>query len=193
MKRLEKFIREHRDEFDDLEPSEKLWSNISEAVSPRASQRFSLKAIMKWSIAAAVLVLIATASYKWAFKQTPAEKDTVNTVDPAKEDPQEMATDDSPEMNQFAKMIAFKQEELKALSKEQPQLYLKFSKDFTQLDSSFRILKEKLSITPNRELLIEAMIQNLQLQLDVLNQQLNIIQQIKQSKKLSHEKNKSFT
>ena len=193
MKRLEKFIREHRDEFDDLEPSEKLWGNISEAVSPRASQRFSLKAIMKWSIAAAVLVLVTTASYKWAFKQTPAEKDTVNTVKPAKEDLQEMATDDSPEMNQFAKMIAFKQEELKTLLKEQPQFYQKFSKDFTQLDSSYRILKEKLSITPNRELLIEAMIQNLQLQLDVLNQQLNIIQQIKQSKKLSHEKNKSFT
>jgi hypothetical protein len=193
MKRLEKFIREHRDEFDDLEPSEKLWSNISGAVSPSASRNISLKAIMKWSIAAAVLVLIATVSYKWAFKQTPAEKDTISTVKPAKTDLQALEPEDAPEMNQFAKMIALKQEELKALSKEQPQLYLKFSKDFTQLDSSYRILKEKLGITPNRELLIEAMIQNLQLQLDVLNQQLNIIQQIKQSKKSSDEKNKSFT
>jgi hypothetical protein len=41
-------------------------------------------------------------------------------------------------------------------------------------------------------MLIEAMIQNLQLQLNVLNQQLNIIQQIKQSKNNNHEKNKSI-
>jgi hypothetical protein len=34
------------------------------------------------------------------------------------------------------------------------------------------------------------MIQNLQLQLNVLNQQLHIIQQIKSSKKEDHEKNK---
>jgi hypothetical protein len=38
-------------------------------------------------------------------------------------------------------------------------------------------------------MLLEAMIQNLQLQLNVLNQQLNIIHQIKDSKKYSHEKN----
>ena len=63
------------------------------------------------------------------------------------------------------------------------------STDITQLDSSYKSLESQLSTTPNRELLIEAMIQNLQLQLNVLNQQLNIINQIKQSKSNSNEKN----
>ena len=87
--------------------------------------------------------------------------------------------------------IPLKQEELKVLSKEQPVLYRKFTEDIIQLDSSYKALKDQLSVTPNKEMLVEAMIQNLELQLNVLNQQLNIIHQIKQSKK--HEKNKSFT
>jgi hypothetical protein len=57
------------------------------------------------------------------------------------------------------------------------------------LDTTYITLKKQLSIAPNKELLIEAMIQNLQLQLQVLNQQLNIINQIKKSKNDNHDKN----
>jgi hypothetical protein len=56
------------------------------------------------------------------------------------------------------------------------------------LDSSYNTLKDQLSATPNREMLLEAMVQNLQLQLNVLNQQLNIIHQIKEQKKYNHAK-----
>ena len=91
-------------------------------------------------------------------------------------------------MYHFVKMIDTKQEELKALAKEQPELYREFTTAITQLDSSYNTLKSQLSSTPNTEMLLEAMIQNLQLQLNVLNQQLNIIHQIKESKKYSHEK-----
>ena len=93
------------------------------------------------------------------------------------------------QMNQFVKMIDTKQEELKTLAKEQPELYQKFTIAINQLDSSYNTLKNQLSSTPNTEMLLEAMIQNLQLQLNVLNQQLNIIHQIKDSKKYNHEKN----
>src|SRR5207342_466801 len=96
---------------------------------------------------------------------------------------------DEPQVNEFAKLVALKQEELKALAPEQPELYQQFSTDINQLDSSYKSLKNQLGATPNREMLIEAMIQNLQLQLNVLNQQLNIINQIKQSKSNKHEKN----
>jgi hypothetical protein len=94
----------------------------------------------------------------------------------------------TPEINQIVKMIGMKQEELKTLAAGQPELYRQFSNDLDQLDSSYNALKSELNETPNQELLLEAMIQNLQLQLNVLNQQLNIINQIKQSKKYSHEK-----
>jgi len=42
-----------------------------------------------------------------------------------------------------------------------------------------------LPVNPNKEELLQAMIYNLQLQIDLLNQQLNIIQKIKQAKSAS--------
>jgi hypothetical protein len=44
-------------------------------------------------------------------------------------------------------------------------------------------LKQDLPASPNQEETVKAMIQNLQIQIDLLNQQLEIIQQINQLKK----------
>jgi hypothetical protein len=44
-------------------------------------------------------------------------------------------------------------------------------------------LKNELSSSPNQEETVKAMIQNLQIQTELLNQQLQIIQQINQIKK----------
>ena len=194
MSRLEKFINNNRGEFDDMVPSEKLWQQVEAAITKKPGKLFRLSPVIRWSTAAAVLIIVAAAAFTLINKKNPVEKTLIaKSKDTVVTDLITLAPEEAPEMNQFAKLIAGKQEELKLLSKEQPALYQKFAKDITQLDSSYNILKNKLSITPNREMLIEAMIQNLELQLNVLNQQLNIIQQIKQSKKHNHEKNKSFT
>jgi len=193
MSRLEKFINNNREEFDDMVPPEKLWQQVEAAIVKKGGKRFFITPLLKWSTAAAaVLLIVAGAVFISTKKQTPVGTVVVENTDTTS-GANEFAPEDAPEMNQFAKLIAGKQQELKTLAKEQPVLYQTFSKDITQLDSSYNTLKSKLSSTPNRELLIEAMIQNLELQLNVLNQQLNIIHQIKQSKKYGHEKNKSYT
>lgn len=192
MSRLEKFIETNRDEFDDMEPSANTWKQVEAGLQKKTGFYYMRTAVMRWSIAASILLLAGIATYLSVNKSIPPNKATASNGDTIVTDLTALAPVEAHEMNQFAKMILLKQEELKILTKEQPALYQKFAKDFYQLDSSYNILKTKLSVTPNRELLIEAMIQNLQLQLNVLNQQLNIIQQIKQSKKYSHEKNTSF-
>ncbi len=180
--RLDNFIREHRDDFEDATPSPKAWQNIEAAIADKKKKQFILTPIIKWSMAAAAVLLISITVYFAVGTKKPETTyaGDVKTVDT-------MAVADAPEVNQFAQMIALKQQELRSLAKEQPELYEKFSKDINQLDSSYNILKKQLKATPNREILIEAMIQNLQLQLNVLNQQLNIINQIKQ-KNYSYEK-----
>jgi len=188
-RKLEKFIGDKRHEFDDAVPSAKVWEKLAAGLEKKQEpKRFTLTAFYKWSIAAAILITAGLSVFlvinnKHAVVETPP---TAAIDTPA--DINKIAPEYAPEVNQFAKLIALKQEELKALAPEQPALYRKFSSDINQLDSSYKILKAKLSINPNREMLIEAMIQNLQLQLNVLNQQLNIINQIKQSKKENHEK-----
>jgi hypothetical protein len=181
--KLKKFVWDNRSAFDDEIPSEKVWENIEASFSVEKKKKFILTPLYKWSMAAAAMLIVAAGAYFIVFKNK-----TSGTVETVKAVTNPLAIPDAPpEMSQFVKMIDMKQEELKVLAKDQPELYLRFTKDINQLDSSYNILKKQLSATPNRELLLEAMIQNLQLQLNVLNQQLNIINQIKQ-KKYSHEK-----
>jgi hypothetical protein len=92
------------------------------------------------------------------------------------------------EMYYYAKLIELKHEELKTLEKDEPLLYRKFSGDVQKLDSVYHSLKTQLPNNSNREQVIEAMISNLQLQIGLLNKQLDIIKQIKHSKKTAYEK-----
>ena len=97
-------------------------------------------------------------------------------------------TEESKEMYYYAKLIELKHEELKTLEKDEPLLYRQFSDDVQKLDSVYHSLKTQLPNNSNREQVIEAMISNLQLQIGLLNKQLDIIKQIKHSKKSAYEK-----
>jgi septal ring factor EnvC (AmiA/AmiB activator) len=177
--KLKNFISDNRKAFDDEIPSANVWENIEASLTGKKKKKFILTPLYKWSMAAAAALIIALGVYFFEIKE-PKEKIETAAVT-------ETVVDD-PTINQFVKMIDTKQEELKALAIEQPELYQQFTTAINQLDSSYNTLKNQLSATPNKEMLLEAMIQNLQLQLNVLNQQLNIINQIKESKKYSHEK-----
>ena len=185
-KRLDDFIDNNRDAFDDEMPSVKVWENIETIVCKTNPKQNKIVPFIKWSIGAAALLLLSFSVY-WLINKN--KKVTPEIVASSNNNTDTVSIVDAPELNQFTQMINVKQEELKVMAKEQPELYQRFAKDITQLDSSYLILKKQWGLTPNTEVLVEAMIQNLQLQLNVLNQQLNIIQQIKQSKKKSHEKN----
>ena len=189
-RKLEKFIGDNRHEFDDAVPSGKVWENIAAGFGEEKKQKRSLlMPLYKWSIAAAIIISAGLTTYLMLKNNTTTDPVTAAVKNDSSSDINAIAPEYAPEVNEFAKLVALKQEELKALAPEQPELYRKFSTDINQLDSSYKSLKNQLNISPNREMLIEAMIQNLQLQLNVLNQQLNIINQIKQSKSNSHEKN----
>lgn len=179
---LKKFIEDNRGDFDDKAPSGKVWEKVEAAMTGKKERKFILTPLFKTGIAAALVLMVGFGIYFIIDKNK-----TGNNV--AGTEIKTDIPDAPPEMNQIAVLISMKQEELKTLGKDQPELYQQFTNDITQLDSSYKALENQLSVTPNREMLIEAMIQNLQLQLNVLNQQLNIIHQIKQSKKDSHEKN----
>ncbi len=92
------------------------------------------------------------------------------------------------EMVHYASLIEIKHKQLKAIEKDEPLLYKQFASDVNKLDSVYINLKKQLPKNPNREQLLEAMINNLQLQMELLNHQLNIIKQINHSKKAAYEK-----
>jgi hypothetical protein len=128
----------------------------------------------------------ATATQETAGTQTDVsgKRDAGKTDEPA--GPAEKGY--SGEMYYYSKLIEIKHDELKTLQKDEPLLYKKFSGDVNKLDSVYQTLKTQLPKNPNREQLIEAMIYNLKLQIGLLNKQLDIIKQIKHSKKSAYEK-----
>jgi hypothetical protein len=99
-----------------------------------------------------------------------------------------MTDDVTEEMYHYAKLVEIKHKELKKIEKDEPLLYKQFSSDVKQLDSVYHTLQKQLPKNPNREQLLEAMIQNLQLQIGLLNHQLDIIKQINQKKQSAYEK-----
>jgi hypothetical protein len=118
-------------------------------------------------------------------KTNPVVVQKSNTGDPTRLTPD---IGDSKEMYYYAKLIELKHEEIKTLERDEPLLYRQFSGDVQKLDSVYHSLKTQLPNNSNREQVIEAMISNLQLQIGLLNKQLDIIKQIKHSKKSAYEK-----
>jgi|SRR6185437_12358225 len=92
------------------------------------------------------------------------------------------------EMYHYARLVEIKHNQLKAIEKDEPLLYKQFASDVSKLDSVYHNLQSQLPKNPNREQLLEAMLQNLQLQMGLLNHQLDIIKQINHSKKTEYEK-----
>jgi len=222
--RLEQFINEHRDEFDDEMPDSKTWENIKQGIETPGKKRpvFQIPRI-RWAVAAAVLVLFGSGVLYLLNKSgepkpslvdvtkkaapgnnlpkiQPAGVDTgsarlaQSSIEPKKEIAKEEPAADDPvsdykeEMYHFAKLVEIRHKELSKIVKDEPLLYRQFNADVNKLDSVYRILEKQLPQNPNREQLIEAMIQNLQLQMDLLNHQLTIVKQINHSKKSAYEK-----
>jgi len=92
------------------------------------------------------------------------------------------------EMFHYARLVEIKHKELKTIEKDEPLLYKQFASEVNQLDSVYHTLEQQLPKNPNREQLLEAMLQNLQLQMGLLNHQLDIIKEINHSKKTAYEK-----
>jgi hypothetical protein len=111
-----------------------------------------------------------------------------NTPDSKANEKKELESAQNEEMYHYARLVEIKQKELKTIEKDEPLLYRQFSMDVNKLDSAYHGLQDQLPKNPNREQILEAMLQNLQLQMGLLNHQLDIIKQINHSKKSAYEK-----
>ena len=78
----------------------------------------------------------------------------------------------------YTRLIDDKRAELKQMTEGNPALYREFATDLDRLEKSYQNLKADLPRNPNQDVLIRAMIQNLNFQIELLNQQLDVIQRI---------------
>lgn len=178
--KLERFVRDNREAFDDHEPSNDLWAKIAKnttTTKPKSKVLVlkewfgnSQKFVLGMAAGFAIFLLISYLAY--------------NYVKPTSQDSEIMAMSPTygKELTQFATLIETKREELKVLALENPELYHQFDTELTVLDQNYQHLRKELPKNPNQEELLKAMVQNLTFQIEMLNQQLAIIQKIKDVK-----------
>ncbi len=82
------------------------------------------------------------------------------------------------ELYHYAKLIEIKQNKMQALQNKNPQLYSRFAEDLQTLQTSYKQLSKELNKSINNERVLQAMMQNLKMQSNLLNKQLEITQQL---------------
>lgn len=185
-KGLEDFIRTNREEFDEVEPSADLWNRIKKHLPPVAEEpkksetkTFSLWFVMRVAASVIVVMGIGFALYLKNEKKPGVDFSAINPIY-------------AKQHVQYISMIANKRSELKSIAKSDPELYKEFSAQIAEMDSTYKELNSELAASPNQERVLRAMIRNLKIQTDVLNQQLKVIEQINEMKNESHVETKNI-
>jgi hypothetical protein len=178
-KRLEDIIRNNKAEFDDLEPSADLWSRIEKqlpaqlAGAPKKHQTktFSLGFVLR--VAAAVVLVMGLSCLIFLRSIEHAQGVNLAAINP------EFAK----QQVHYASLVETKRTELKEVAKNNPELYEEFTQEIANMDSTYKKLSNDLAASPNQELVLQAMIKNLQVQTEVLNRQLEVIEQYNKMQK----------
>lgn len=180
--RLERFVRDNREDFDTLEPDNNLWERIAGQLGtepkPDVPQQKTTRSrhwgtlYFDWRIAAGLVLALGISYLAYLNQEFGVTRDPQVALNvPAY----------AREFTQYNQAIDEKRIELIRLTSDNPELYKEFATDLDRLEKSYKNLRSELPKAPNQEALIQAMIQNLQWQIDLLNQQLTILQRIKQA------------
>ena len=187
-KNLKNFIEENRRAFDDDMPAPELWSRIKKPVGFKKKAIHSVrKNIYKWAVAAILIIAVGAFLILRPDGKKP-EQSIARENKSQKDDIGKLAPEYAALAKQIFHSIELKQAELKSFAADEPGLYEQFTADMAALDSSYNVLKHRATQSPGREEIIKAMLQNLQLQAELLSKQLQVINEVKNNKTDTNEK-----
>lgn len=172
--KLEQIIERNRDIFDEKEVSEKLWNRIEINLKPSQFKKY-----YSWLWKAVAVIFIGFALILLLDKFNFFNNDQLAQYAGYN---QELINVE----NYYIQQISFKRAELEMILSDSEKD--EFVNELTDLDEMYIKLKTDLKSNQNNNKLISAMIQNLQLRVEILNKQLNILEKIKKGKN-----NENFT
>lgn len=154
---LEDFIRQNKAAFDDQEPSEKVWTNI----------RKNLFTVSLWNSVgvwrAAAVVLLGLCIF-------------LSIPRVANQQDGKIALNEFNDVENFyISQISTKVDQINE-SRGQEHGLNGFTHDFQQLDAMYQVLKEEMKARPSQKVK-DALVLNLLVQIDLLNQQLHKIEE----------------
>ena len=180
--RLEKFIKDHRAKLDYKTPRQEVWETIASEINRQPRQKVrSIKPLVIWR-AAAVILLLVTSILVY---------DRINLVSRSAQPAVVLNQELQQVESYYLAEISDRRSEVLALS-EQLNTGNGFVQDLNSLDSLYQALKQEIP-QGNEESIMDAMIQNLQWRIEILNKQLDVLRSIEQSKKLNNKSNETIS
>jgi hypothetical protein len=161
--RLEKFILEHRPDFDIREPDPRLWGKIKAALGKEKAINWKL--VLK---RAAIVILIFSASYM--------ANEFIHHLQNGNSKDQsivQMTRDQKiPGLKEteayYANLVNLKMEEIKPIIANCPSIEQELKYDISELDSIYKELKNDLKDNMANQEVIEAIIENYRLKISIL-------------------------
>jgi hypothetical protein len=175
--KLEDFIRANKREFDTDRPSPGLWDKIEAELDKKEKQKKKRKVtfnIQLWTGIAASLIVVLGVTFLYVI---PGKRNKLSIADVNPVYAQKQV--------KCVSLIEQKQDSLQAFAKTNPELYHKFKADFEVLNKTYEGLTKEMAGSPNQQMVVKAMVRNLEIQIQLLNQQLSIINEVSQYKKNS--------
>jgi len=162
--RLEDFIKANREEFDNQEPSEKVWRNIEE--NTRKVRKLS-PVVYLLRVAAVVLLIVG-------FSVVLIKTETFKTGQMAKQADPEMVELIEAEAY-YAGQVNEKMEEIRKCYDMHPELKEEIEGDLSELQQMYNSLKSDLNENVAKKTVIEAMIENNRYRLKMVDEVLEQI------------------
>lgn len=166
---LKEFVDKNREAFDNKTPSEKVWKKV-EANLPQMKLVSLWNSAALWRIAAALFMGVSVVLFLSKQDKT-AEKEMAYQLKGEFKDVESFYTDE------IAKRVALIDDFGGSFENDQ------FTQDFEKLDAMYQVLRDELIARPN-EKLRDALILNILVRIDLLNQQIKKLEESKEKKKL---------
>lgn len=157
--RLEKFVMEHRDEFDVLEPTDALWQGIEKKMKKGKTR--SIRFYASRVAAVAAIFVVSFMVQKFFFNQGNIYKEIPELAEAE---------------NYYSGLINAKLEEVKPMLNEFPDIEEELEYDLSELDSVYESLQEDLKDNVANQEVIEAMIENYRLRIDILEEMMHFLE-----------------
>ncbi|MBN2807025.1 MAG: hypothetical protein JXR22_10240 [Prolixibacteraceae bacterium] len=167
MRKLEDFMREHRNEFDSMLPPLHGWDQIEAKLD--AGKKGKIRRINFWKITASIAAVLVLALISTIMISTgDTHRKYVNVSDPELRELLETEY-------YYAKEVSFQMKEINKCYEIFPELKNDIQNDLEELNDMYRELEEDLNEDIYNREVIEAMIQNNRLKLETVNRVLNQI------------------
>jgi len=158
---LKNFIHQHRDEFDDKQPSDATWSKIESGL-PKQKTSF-LSNVQVWRAAALLFFTLSVFLYFSGNYQT------------SRSDRAKLQVEFNDLERFYNSQIADKVELISNISEFNDEE--SFAQDLEKLDAMYQVLREQMKTNPS-EKIKDALILNMLVRIDLLNQQIKSLEEM---------------